>query len=116
MRKTVEQRLAEIERTRARLAAKIRADATREKIVIGAAIAAEMRENHRFAEEIKKLLLARVTRDADKRAVARIIEFSPPTLSANRENTEEEQSEFVSSDNSAPTDLIIPSMISRRRP
>lgn len=73
MRKTTEQRLAELDRQRARLAEKARADATREKIVIGAAIAGEMRENADFCAVIRPILLRRVTRDTDKRAITQIL-------------------------------------------
>lgn len=98
MRKTPEQRLAEIERQRARLSEKIRADRTREKIVLGAAIAAEMRDNADFADAVRTILLKRVKRDADRRAVSQIVDFSsapPPQTLETQTADEGPQSDFA---------------------
>lgn len=76
-RRTPEQRLAELERKRARLANQVRTAATREKIVIGAAVASEARASVAFATTLKAILLRRITRDSDKSAVAAFLENLP---------------------------------------
>lgn len=76
-RRTPEQRLAELERKRARLANQVRTAATREKIVIGAAVASEARASAAFATTLKAILARRITRDSDKSAVAAFLQNLP---------------------------------------
>lgn len=89
-RRTPEQRLAELERKRARLASQVRTAATREKIVIGAAVASEARACADFAATLKAILLCRITRDSDKSAVAAFLENLPgdPALETTNQTAE----------------------------
>jgi hypothetical protein len=73
-RRTVEQRLADLEGKRNTLAEKVRATLTQEKIVIGAVIASECRENPDFAAVVKTILAKRVKRDADRKAVVAFVQ------------------------------------------
>lgn len=75
--RSAEERLAELERKRARLAAQRRAALTREKIVLGAAIAAEMKENAAFSAQVIAILRTRVKRDSDLRAIGEILGSAP---------------------------------------
>lgn len=75
--RTHEQRLAELDRKRSRIAAQKRTAITREKIVLGGAVVAEMRENPEFAARVISVLRRRVKREPDARAIAAILEAFP---------------------------------------
>ena len=109
-RKTPEQRLAELERKRAALAARVRADATREKIVIGAAAAVEARANPAFAESLKSILSNRVNRAADVAAISAFLESldAPETPPASSEMPIPPASPPGESAGDAPIDLAPP--------
>lgn len=79
-RRTPAQRLAELDRKRARLANQARTAATREKIILGAAVASEARASVGFADTLKAILLKRVTRESDKSVVAAFLENLPGNL------------------------------------
>lgn len=76
-RRTPEQRLAELDRKRARLTQQARTAATREKIILGAAVASEARASAEFAATLKAILVKRVTRDSDKSAVTAFLQNLP---------------------------------------
>lgn len=89
--RTPEQRLAELDRKRAKLAAQKRTAATREKIVVGAAVVAEMRENPEFFARVIAILRERVKRDSDLRAIAEILESDPAQNKATLPGTAESE-------------------------
>jgi hypothetical protein len=73
-RRSPEQRLAELDRKRARLANQARTAATREKVILGVAVAAEARACAQFANTLRAILLRQITRESDKSAVTAFLE------------------------------------------
>ncbi len=98
-RKTPEQRLAELERKRATLSERIRAAATREKIVIGAAAAAEAKADPAFADRLKSILQNRVNRAADRDAISQFLASltgdEPPAAGENADSGDAPPSELA---------------------
>lgn len=74
MKRTLEQQLAEAEAKVARLKTKKRTKDTRRKIVVGAALLAELRENKELAALVLDVLKRRVTREVDRRDIASLVE------------------------------------------
>jgi hypothetical protein len=72
-RRTLEQRLADLDAQRARLAAQKRRQDTRQKIVIGAAMIAAAAEDSAVAGVLRGVLEARVIREIDRKAVAEVL-------------------------------------------
>lgn len=73
MSRTVEQQIAEAQNKLSRLKTKQRTKDTRRKIVVGAAMLAEMRDNPAAAQLLLDTLNKRITRDVDKRDLAPVI-------------------------------------------
>jgi len=76
-RRTPEQRLAELDRQRARLTRQARTAATREKVILGVAVAAEARACAQFANTLRAILLRQITRESDKSAVTAFLANLP---------------------------------------
>lgn len=74
MARTIEQQIAEAQNKLARLKSKQRTKDTRRKIVVGAAMLAEIRDNPAAAALLLDTLKRRITRDVDKRDLAPVIE------------------------------------------
>lgn len=74
MSKTIEQKIAEAEATLARLRSQERKQETGQKVVIGGLVLAAAKKDARIRTWLLQTIEKKVTRDADKKRLASIVE------------------------------------------
>lgn len=74
----IEQKKAQLQQLEARISKEVKKADTQRKIVIGGMVLAEMKSDERFRAQIVALLRERVTRPADRKAVAEWLSTDSP--------------------------------------